>query len=229
MTHHYQHHYHRQSRKSHHYQNRIHQIHLMGFTLLEILVAISLLSMVALLSWRGLSSMIQANTQITSQTQQLQQLNTLWSQLQIDLNHTPPVGLFQSSTASIYVDESGGLHIIRTTAASSSAGQDLIHIRYGLAGPAPQHTLQRELINTSPTNDTRTTTTPIHRVAVVHALTGWELQAWYANSTQWDNTLPSISDITRSPKAIAINLMLSPRTATQPAIVIRKILWIGHT
>jgi general secretion pathway protein J len=56
-----------------------------GFTLLEMLVAIALLAIVALLSWRGLDATIRGRDDIVSSLAQTRTLGRYFSQLQYDL------------------------------------------------------------------------------------------------------------------------------------------------
>src|SRR5215831_1420725 len=56
-----------------------------GFTLIEMLVAIALLAVIALLSWRGLDATIRGRDDIASNLAQTRLLGRYFSQLQFDL------------------------------------------------------------------------------------------------------------------------------------------------
>lgn len=56
-----------------------------GFTLIEMLVAIALLAVIALLSWRGLDATIRGRDSIASNLTQTRLLGRYFSQLQFDL------------------------------------------------------------------------------------------------------------------------------------------------
>ena len=58
-----------------------------GFTLIEMLVAIALLAVIALLSWRGLEATIRGSDDIASNLAQTRLLGRYFSQLQFDLTN----------------------------------------------------------------------------------------------------------------------------------------------
>ena len=58
-----------------------------GFTLIEMLVAIALLAVIALLSWRGLDATIRGRDDIASNLAQTRLLGRYFSQLQFDLTN----------------------------------------------------------------------------------------------------------------------------------------------
>ena len=58
-----------------------------GFTLLELLVAISILAIVAVLGWRGLDSILRARAVITQDIAQLRGVQLAFAQLQSDCEH----------------------------------------------------------------------------------------------------------------------------------------------
>jgi prepilin-type N-terminal cleavage/methylation domain-containing protein len=68
-----------------------------GFTLIELLVAIAILGLVAVLSWRGLDSMVRTQTQTRERSEQLLTLQSALGQWSADLDallplaHTVPI------------------------------------------------------------------------------------------------------------------------------------------
>ncbi len=68
-----------------------------GFTLIELLVAIAILGLVAILSWRGLDSMVRTQTQTRERSEQLLTLQSALGQWSADLDallplaHTVPI------------------------------------------------------------------------------------------------------------------------------------------
>ncbi len=67
--------------------------HYSGFTLLELLVAIALMAILAVLSWRGLDSVLRSRTNITAASTELSSLVVAFSQMDEDLRRTWPVRL----------------------------------------------------------------------------------------------------------------------------------------
>jgi len=56
-----------------------------GFTLLELLVAITVLSLVSLISWRGLESLIATRIRLEPEAEEVRAMLTAFGQMQIDL------------------------------------------------------------------------------------------------------------------------------------------------
>lgn len=58
-----------------------------GFTLVELLVAISILAIVAVLGWRGLDGIVRARTSLTAQMETTRGMQLAFAQLQSDCEH----------------------------------------------------------------------------------------------------------------------------------------------
>lgn len=65
--------------------------HLGGFTLLELLVAVALMAILAVLSWRGLDSVLASRAHITAHTDETRAISVLFSQLDEDLRRSWPL------------------------------------------------------------------------------------------------------------------------------------------
>lgn len=64
---------------------------LAGFTLLELLVAVALMAILAVLSWRGLDSVLASREHITRHTDETRAISVLFSQLDEDLRRSWPL------------------------------------------------------------------------------------------------------------------------------------------
>jgi general secretion pathway protein J len=62
-----------------------------GFTLLELLVAVALMAILAVLSWRGLDSVLRSREHITAHTDETRAISVLFSQLDEDLRRSWPL------------------------------------------------------------------------------------------------------------------------------------------
>jgi len=58
-----------------------------GFTLVELLVAITILAVVAVLGWRGLDSIVRARTSLTAQMETTRGMQLAFAQMQSDCEH----------------------------------------------------------------------------------------------------------------------------------------------
>ncbi len=79
-----------------------------GFTLLELLVAIALMAILAVLSWRGLDSVLRSRTNITAASTELNSLVVAFSQMDEDLRRTWPVRLLGVGQRAIGFQREGG-------------------------------------------------------------------------------------------------------------------------
>ncbi len=66
-----------------------------GFTLLELLVAVALMGVLAVLCWRGLDSVVTSRERITAAADEMRALSTAFTQIDQDLRRSWPVRLFQ--------------------------------------------------------------------------------------------------------------------------------------
>jgi general secretion pathway protein J len=64
-----------------------------GFTLVELLVAISILAMVAVLGWRGLDGIVRARTALTEQMEATRGMQLAFAQMQSDCEHIADAAL----------------------------------------------------------------------------------------------------------------------------------------
>jgi len=66
-----------------------------GFTLLELLVAIALMGVLAVLCWRGLDSVLTSRDRITANANEMRALSTAFTQMDQDLRRSWPVRWFR--------------------------------------------------------------------------------------------------------------------------------------
>ena len=66
-----------------------------GFTLIELLVACALMAVLALLSWRGLESILQSRERLMIASDELRSLTLAFSQMDEDLLKSWPVNLLK--------------------------------------------------------------------------------------------------------------------------------------
>lgn len=106
-----------------------------GFTLLELLVAITVLSMVSLIAWRGLDSLVSTRERLEPETQQVRALLTVFGQLERDVAHLASPKLFALSTPAMrVVTQTGGqaLELVRRAAGSDTDPTAIQTITYAL-------------------------------------------------------------------------------------------------
>jgi len=79
-----------------------------GFTLLELLVAITILATVSLIAWRGLDTLISTRARLEPEGEQVRALLTAFGQLDRDLAQTINPTFFAFSTSPVTVTVIGG-------------------------------------------------------------------------------------------------------------------------
>jgi general secretion pathway protein J len=95
-----------------------------GFTLLELLLAISLMAIIAVLGWRGLDSLLAGRERLNEANSQLRALTTVLTQLEDDLRRAWPnrlLGLEQSPIRFIAEGETVNLVVLRDASIGGTA------------------------------------------------------------------------------------------------------------
>ena len=85
---------------------------LAGFTLVELLVAISILALVAVLGWRGLDGIVRARANLTDQMEVTRGMQLAFAQMQSDSEHVVDSALIGNRPT--LVAEPGRLTLVRT-------------------------------------------------------------------------------------------------------------------
>lgn len=153
-----------------------------GFTLIEVMVAILLMSIVSLVAWRGLDSVSRADRHISDSTEQARALLRVFNQLERDLalrasselvepalpGSEPPS---EKPLPAVRVQASDGqparLELIR----SSAANDGLLRVRWWLQGG----TLYRAA---APARERFPLPAPKGRVAVLEGVSEFNLRVW---------------------------------------------------
>ena len=99
-----------------------------GFTLLELLVAISVLSIVSIIAWRGLESLLATRERLEPERDDVRALLSAFGQLERDLTHTAQPGLFALTASPVAVRPGTAgpvLEIVRVAPADEAAASAL--------------------------------------------------------------------------------------------------------
>ena len=103
-----------------------------GFTLVEVMVAIGVLSLLALMGWRGIETVLNTRTQVTQQTARVAQLQTALAQWRADLQAMTDMG-------SVPALDFDGLVLRITRVDRSLPGQPLRVVAWSRRVIADQH------------------------------------------------------------------------------------------
>lgn len=96
--------------------------HARGFTLVELLVAITVLAIVAVLGWRGLDGIVRSREQVTAQMEQTRGIQLAFSQLQSDLEQVADKADLLNGHQNLVADNTR-LVFIRTVLAENAPTQ----------------------------------------------------------------------------------------------------------
>jgi len=93
-----------------------------GFTLVELLVAITVLAIVAVLGWRGLDGIVRSREQLTAQMEQTRGIQLAFAQLQSDLEQIADKATVLNNHQNLLADNTR-LIFIRTVMGENAASQ----------------------------------------------------------------------------------------------------------
>lgn len=95
--------------------------HRRGFTLVELLVAISILAIVAVLGWRGLDGIVRARVALTDQMEATRGMQLAFAQMQSDCEHM--VGADELQQRPTLMADAGGMTLVRNVYNENSPSQ----------------------------------------------------------------------------------------------------------
>lgn len=106
-----------------------------GFTLLELLVAVALLSVLAILSWRGMDSVLRTRDRIVESSDELRALSVAFAQIDQDVRASRTVGLLgvdEPAISFIARGESAQPEVALVRASGANRPLQLQRVRYRL-------------------------------------------------------------------------------------------------
>jgi len=150
-----------------------------GFTLVELLVAISILGMVAVLGWRGLDGIVRARANLTDQMEVTRGMQLAFAQMQSDAEHLAGADLVGNRAT--LVAEDGRLTLVRTVFLENTASRVQV-IAYRLVNgvllrresAATRDLTQLDLLWKAATSDTDTTAP----VALQSGISAMQMLVW---------------------------------------------------
>lgn len=150
-----------------------------GFTLVEMLVAITVLAVLGLISWRGLDQLVTQRARLDDSTAGTEQVVRALSQLERDVAQRIPDALVAGralpgsplpAAVAVTIDANGQarIRILRTRAGAGTASV-MWSVEAG------------NLVRTSTTSTTSTTGTPADRIALLDGIDGVGVRVLLAN------------------------------------------------
>ncbi|HEY1151437.1 MAG TPA: prepilin-type N-terminal cleavage/methylation domain-containing protein [Pseudoduganella sp.] len=185
-----------------------------GFTLVELLVAITVLAIVAVLGWRGLDGIVRSREQLTAQMEQTRGIQLAFAQLQSDLEQIADKGTVLNNHQNLMADNTR-LVFIRTVLTENAPTQLQVvsyRIRDGILSrresPSTRDLVQLDALWQAALGDAGG---DVQREVALHGgvngmgVRVWENGAW----KQPENASTSFSNVTQSSGEV-------PCTSTEP-------------
>lgn len=147
-----------------------------GFTLVELLVAISIMAIVAIISWRGLSALVATRDRLGPEADEVRALLTGFGQMQLDLAHVPNPQLVPLANPPVMLETIGGspaLQLLRFSEPLADGGSALQQVTYSVVDGA----LIRAASPPARTVELATTATP-STVRLVPGVASMQIRAW---------------------------------------------------
>jgi general secretion pathway protein J len=166
-----------------------------GFTLVELLVAISILAMVAVLGWRGLDGIVRARVALTEQMEVTRGMQLAFAQMQSDCEHMAVDPVLLDKRPFLQA-ENDRMTLVRTSFIENEPMRLQVvayRIRDGLLtrreSAGTRDLVQLDVLWQAATSDADTTPA----VALQAGVTGMQIQTWENN--QWRQGRPPNRDL----------------------------------
>ena len=171
-----------------------------GLTLIELLVAISVLAVVAVLGWRGLDSIVRSRIALTDDLAQTRGMQLTFAQMQSDCAHlvNPSVLANKLSLAA----GQGRLTLVRTVFSDNHPSRlqvvtyqvkDGLLTRRESAATRDLHELDKFWLSAVNDTDTNMSTTPLDKlrtgVVLQSDVTALTMRLWISGSNGWSTNL----------------------------------------
>jgi len=150
-----------------------------GFTLVELLVAIWIMAIVSIISWRGLSALVATRDRLGPEADEVRSLLTGFGQMELDLARVASPKLIPQAASPILmlsIDGNPALQILRFSEPLPDGGSALQQVTYSVidgaltrASTPPERSVQAA-VSTTPTS-----------VRLVAGVSSMQLRVWRAH------------------------------------------------
>lgn len=191
-----------------------------GFTLVELLVAISILAMVAVLGWRGLDGIVRARVALGEQMETTRGMQLAFAQMQSDAEHIAGIDILDKRP--FLLTDDNRLTLVRTVFRENEPSY-LQVVAYRVVdgmllrreSQATRDLVQLDALWRAATSDADTTP-PVNLQAGVVAM---QLMSWYGDA--WHPELPSPNTVAPGPMLAGVAPVSVPVSGLQVALQVQ--------
>lgn len=196
-----------------------------GFTLVELLVAIAILAIVAVLGWRGLDGIVRARIALVDQMETTRGMQLAFAQMQSDCEHLAG-GEVLGRRASLLWDQDR-LTLVRKVFVESEPSR-LQVVSYRVVGgqlvrresPATRDLVQLDGLWQALVSDAPSENSPavaLQAGVAAMQIMGWQNNAWRAEMSEQ----PATAQADQQPNPLSQNQVLSNPTGVQVALTVQ--------
>ncbi len=194
-----------------------------GFTLLELLVAITILSIVSVISWRGLDSLVSTRERLEPEADDVRALLIAFGQLERDLAQVPNpkfLGLTNSPIDVTVTDGATMLQLARIAPASADGPTEVQTVFYRVV----DGTLMRQATAALPAFEA-TQTDRLETARLVPHVKTMQIRTWSPTGGWVDPTIPDPSGNTPQPGAVTPGVEVTLERSNGK--IFRRVLLVG--
>lgn len=191
-----------------------------GFTLVELLVAISILALVAVLGWRGLDGIVRARVSLTQQMEVTRGMQLAFAQMQSDCEHIPVDGALLGPRPYLLFDKER-LTMVRLSMVENEPTRMQVvsyRVREGVLlrreSLATRNMTELDVMWKAATSDADTT----EPVALQTGITGIGVQNWANNSWQIIQAPLAAAGVAAPGTTYGLQVVLQTRDLAAPMV-----------
>jgi general secretion pathway protein J len=194
-----------------------------GFTLLELLVAITILSIVSVIAWRGLDSLVSTRERLEPEADDVRSLLTAFGQMERDLAHVPNpkfLGLANSPISVSVTDGVAMMQLARIAPAAADRPTEVQTVYYRVVDGTLMRQATAALPGCEPTSADR-----LETARLLPNVKTMQIRTWSPVGGWVDPTIPDPSISVPQPGAVTPGVEITLERSNGK--IFRRVLLVG--
>jgi general secretion pathway protein J len=194
-----------------------------GFTLLELLVAITILSIVSVIAWRGLDSLVSTRERLEPEADDVRSLLTAFGQMERDLAHVPNpkfLGLANSPISVSVTDGVAMMQLARIAPAAADRPTEVQTVYYRVVDGTLMRQATAALPGFEPTSADR-----LETARLLPNVKTMQIRTWSPVGGWVDPTIPDPSISVPQPGAVTPGVEITLERSNGK--IFRRVLLVG--